>query len=88
MTVITSQVIEGLAGFSAQEMSRLIMAYEPVWAIGTGRTATPEQAQEVHAFIRRQLVDRAGAEVAEDQDFVWRQRHGGQYSGTGPGAGY
>ena len=65
MTVITSQVIEGLAGFSAQETSRLIMAYEPVWAIGTGRTATPEQAQEVHAFIRRLLVDRAGAEVAD-----------------------
>jgi triosephosphate isomerase len=65
LAVITSQVTEGLAGCSAQETSRLIMAYEPVWAIGTGRTATPEQAQEVHAFIRRLLIDRAGAEVAE-----------------------
>jgi triosephosphate isomerase len=65
LAVITSQVTEGLAGCSAQETSRLIMAYEPVWAIGTGRTATPEQAQEVHAFIRRLLVDRAGAEVAD-----------------------
>jgi triosephosphate isomerase (TIM) len=66
MRVITSQVTEGLAGFSARETFQLIMAYEPVWAIGTGRTATPEQAQEVHAFIRRLLVDRAGSEVAED----------------------
>ena len=64
MTVITSQVVEGLAGLSANETARLIMAYEPVWAIGTGRTATPDQAQEVHIFIRRLLADRAGAEVA------------------------
>ena len=64
MTVITSQVVEGLAGLSSNETARLIMAYEPVWAIGTGRTATPDQAQEVHIFIRRLLADRAGAEVA------------------------
>jgi triosephosphate isomerase len=64
MAVITSQVTEGLAGLSSAEMARLIMAYEPVWAIGTGRTASPDQAQEVHVFIRRLLVDRAGAEVA------------------------
>ncbi len=87
MMVITSQVTEGLAGLSSEEMARLIMAYEPVWAIGTGRTATPDQAQEVHVFIRRLLVDQAGAEVANGlQNLVWRQRHAGQYSGAGPGA--
>ena len=64
MTVITSQVTEGLTGLGPEELSRLIIAYEPVWAIGTGRTATPDQAQEVHSVIRRLLVDQAGAEVA------------------------
>jgi triosephosphate isomerase (TIM) len=64
MAVITSQIREGLSGLDAKEISRLIIAYEPVWAIGTGRTATPEQAQEVHGVIRRLLVDQAGAGVA------------------------
>ena len=42
---------------SAQQVEGLVIAYEPVWAIGTGRTATPEQAQEVHAFLRRKLAE-------------------------------
>jgi triosephosphate isomerase len=65
MAVITSQLREGLSGLAATDIGKLIIAYEPVWAIGTGRTATLEQAQEVHSFIRRLLVDQAGAEVAE-----------------------
>jgi triosephosphate isomerase (TIM) len=65
MMVITSQLTEGLKGLTPQELSRLIIAYEPIWAIGTGRTATPDQAQEVHSVIRRQLVAQAGAEVAQ-----------------------
>jgi triosephosphate isomerase len=64
MTIITSQLTEGLTGLGPEELSRLIIAYEPVWAIGTGRTATPAQAQEVHGAIRRLLVEQAGAEVA------------------------
>jgi triosephosphate isomerase (TIM) len=64
MEVITSQITEGLAGLGSEDMARLILAYEPVWAIGTGRTATPDQAQEVHTFIRRLIVAQAGAEVA------------------------
>jgi triosephosphate isomerase (TIM) len=65
MAVIASQLSQGLSGLGAHEVSRLIIAYEPVWAIGTGRTATPEQAQEVHGFIRRLLADQVGAEVAQ-----------------------
>jgi len=51
--VIEKQVRDGLKGLSADQASTLVIAYEPVWAIGTGKTATPEQAQEVHAFIRK-----------------------------------
>lgn len=56
-SVIREQVQGCLAGFGASELLRIVIAYEPVWAIGTGRTATPDQAQEVHRFIR-QLTDR------------------------------
>ena len=52
-SVIREQVEGTLAGFGAAELLRIVIAYEPVWAIGTGRTATPEQAQEVHRFIRQ-----------------------------------
>jgi triosephosphate isomerase (TIM) len=54
--VLERQVREGLAGLSAREVSETVLAYEPVWAIGTGRTATPQQAQEAHAFIRSRLA--------------------------------
>jgi triosephosphate isomerase len=47
-------------------MGHIVIAYEPVWAIGTGLTATNEQAQEIHAFIRKLLADKFGAKVAED----------------------
>ncbi|GAB4375616.1 MAG: triose-phosphate isomerase [Calditrichia bacterium] len=52
LDIVSSQVEWGLKGFSHQDLENVVIAYEPVWAIGTGRTATPEQAQEVHAFIR------------------------------------
>ncbi|MBI1939783.1 MAG: triose-phosphate isomerase [Ignavibacteriales bacterium] len=55
--VIEKQVTEGLEGLTEKDLEHLIAAYEPVWAIGTGRNATPEQAQEVHAFIR-QLISK------------------------------
>ena len=54
--VIKEQIEGSLAGFSPDEMSKMVLAYEPVWAIGTGKTATPDQAQEVHKFIRDLLV--------------------------------
>ena len=52
-SVIAAQVTALLDGLSAVELERLVLAYEPIWAIGTGKTASPEQAQQVHAFIRR-----------------------------------
>lgn len=63
--VVKRQVVNGLAGITETEMDTVIIAYEPVWAIGTGKVATPEQAQEVHAFIRAELVKLFGANVAE-----------------------
>ncbi len=54
-TVVGTQIDGVTAGFSAEELARTVIAYEPVWAIGTGRTATPEMAQEVHRFIRERL---------------------------------
>jgi triosephosphate isomerase len=62
--VVTSQLTGGLAQIAREVMSRLSIAYEPVWAIGTGRNATPEQAQLAHAFIRRQIADQVSGEVA------------------------
>lgn len=62
--VIRSQVIGSLKGIESEEMLQTVIAYEPVWAIGTGKTASPEQAQEVHAFIRNLLSDMYGLEVA------------------------
>ncbi|MFN2493731.1 MAG: triose-phosphate isomerase [Pyrinomonadaceae bacterium] len=56
--VVSTQLNGGLSGLTASDLNRIIVAYEPVWAIGTGRTATPEQAQEMHAFIRRVFVER------------------------------
>ncbi len=53
--VIKTQISGALAGLSAGDAGKLIIAYEPVWAIGTGKTASPDQAQEVHQFIRKQL---------------------------------
>lgn len=55
-TVVGSQLEQGLAGLPADQARQLALAYEPVWAIGTGRTATPDQAQEVHAFIRERCA--------------------------------
>jgi len=62
--VVSGQLSGGLSGLTASDLARIIVAYEPVWAIGTGRTATPEQAQEMHAFIRRVFADRHSAEAA------------------------
>ena len=63
--VIKRQITGGLAGLSNEQMTTIVLAYEPVWAIGTGKTASPEQAQEVHAFIRQLLVEMFGEARAE-----------------------
>lgn len=62
--VVGGQVKEALSGLGRENASRLVVAYEPVWAIGTGKTATPAQAQEVHAFIRRTLESLFDKELA------------------------
>jgi len=64
LDVVDAQLQGALANIEAAKTPRLVLAYEPVWAIGTGRTATPAQAQEVHAHIRKRLGERYGAMVA------------------------
>ncbi|MBQ7475643.1 MAG: triose-phosphate isomerase [Clostridia bacterium] len=63
--IVSMQTKLDLAGFTAEEMKRVIIAYEPVWAIGTGLTATPDQAEEVCAIIRGVVAELYGGEVAE-----------------------
>ncbi len=62
--VVKGQVEGGLRDLTASDLDRIIIAYEPVWAIGTGRTATPAQAQEMHAFVRRVFAGRFSQEAA------------------------
>jgi triosephosphate isomerase len=64
-SVVRNQLAGGLSGLTASDLDRIIVAYEPVWAIGTGRTATPEQAQEMHAFIRRVFAERHSEAAAK-----------------------
>ena len=63
--VVSGQLNGGLGSLTPADLDRIIVAYEPVWAIGTGRTATPEQAQEMHAFIRRVFADRYSKHAAD-----------------------
>ncbi len=63
--IITTQITEVLAGFSEKEIQHSIIAYEPVWAIGTGKTATPQQAEEVHKLIRTLLAKQFSQKIAE-----------------------
>lgn len=65
MNVVSMQIEKGLEGISSEQMKNIIIAYEPVWAIGTGKTATPEQAQEVHFFIRELVAKKYSTLVAE-----------------------
>ena len=63
--VVASQIKNGLEGICGESVQAVTVAYEPVWAIGTGLTATPEQAQEVHAMIRGLLAELYGNEIAQ-----------------------
>jgi triosephosphate isomerase len=69
--VISAQIKEGLKDISATEMDEVIIAYEPVWAIGTGVTASPEQAQEMHKYIRDLLKEIYGEDVAKKTSLLY-----------------
>ncbi|MFM7079408.1 MAG: triose-phosphate isomerase family protein, partial [Bacteroidota bacterium] len=69
--IILSQLSESLYHVPPALMSRVVVAYEPVWAIGTGVTATPDQAQEMHAFIRKSLFNQFGADLAENTRILY-----------------
>lgn len=64
--VVKEQLVEGLKGVSQEDITKVVIAYEPIWAIGTGKTATPEIAQEVHSFIRNLLTSLYTKELAEE----------------------
>ncbi|MGB8376088.1 MAG: triose-phosphate isomerase [Salegentibacter sp.] len=69
--VVEKQLKEGLYHISDKAWGNIILAYEPVWAIGTGETASPEQAQEMHAFIRKSIADEFGDEIAENVSILY-----------------
>ncbi len=69
--VIETQIREGLACVSAEEMARVVIAYEPVWAIGTGKTASAEQVQEVHSFLRQLLEKIYEKDLAEQTRILY-----------------
>ena len=69
--VLKSQLVNGVFGLSSADFSKIVIAYEPVWAIGTGLTASSEQAQEVHAFIRKEIAAQYDADVAEETSILY-----------------
>lgn len=71
LDVVKTQLTDALFNLSAEDFSKLILAYEPVWAIGTGKTATDDQAQEMHAFIRATIAEKYGKDVAENTSILY-----------------
>ncbi|KAB1067138.1 triose-phosphate isomerase [Tamlana haliotis] len=69
--VVGDQIKKALFHLSAADFQNIVLAYEPVWAIGTGETATAEQAQDMHAFIRKTLADKYGNDIAEDVSILY-----------------
>lgn len=69
--VVATQIKEALFHLTPQQMKNIVLAYEPVWAIGTGETATPEQAQDMHAFIRQTITTKYGSEVASQISILY-----------------
>jgi triosephosphate isomerase (TIM) len=69
--VIKKQLDESLFSLTPEDFSKIILAYEPVWAIGTGLTATPEQAQEMHNFIRKTIAEHYGTEIAAELSILY-----------------
>jgi triosephosphate isomerase len=76
--VVEAQIKDSLFDLSTEDFSKLVLAYEPVWAIGTGKTATSEQAQEIHAYIRKVVADKYGKEVADSTSILY----GGSCNGS------
>ncbi|MEM6686006.1 MAG: triose-phosphate isomerase [Bacteroidota bacterium] len=70
-SVVESQLKNALFHLEASHWNHIILAYEPVWAIGTGETASPEQAQEMHAFIRKTIIDKFGVEVGNGLSILY-----------------
>ena len=70
-SVVETQLKGGLEGLSSEEIEKCIVAYEPVWAIGTGKTASSDQAQEIHAFIRTKLSEISSQEVADTVSILY-----------------
>jgi len=70
-TVVENQLKNALFDLDASAWSKIVLAYEPVWAIGTGETASPEQAQEMHAFIRKTIADGFNSSIAEDVSILY-----------------
>ena len=68
---VKKQLEKALFDFSASELKKIVIAYEPIWAIGTGKTATTEQAQQMHAFIRSVLAEKWGADTAQDVSILY-----------------
>ena len=69
--VVKTQIVDSLFELSAADFSKIVLAYEPVWAIGTGKTASAAQAQEIHAFIRKTLTEKYGKEVADNTSILY-----------------
>ena len=69
--VVKKQVEDALFHLSADDFKKIILAYEPVWAIGTGKTATADQAEEIHAFIRKTIANKYGNDVAEEISILY-----------------
>ena len=71
LDVVKKQTETALFELSAEEIKKVVIAYEPVWAIGTGETATPEQAQEIHAFIRNLIAEKYGKDTADEISILY-----------------
>lgn len=69
--IVEKQITDGLFHLTAEQFASIVIAYEPVWAIGTGKTATPEQAQQMHAFIRSLIARKYGSEVADQTSILY-----------------
>jgi len=68
---VAKQLEESLFHFSKDDIQKIVIAYEPIWAIGTGKTATSEQAQEMHAYLRKVLADKFGKDVADNISILY-----------------